>query len=406
MQPVAVEGEATGCLGTAHWSTDPNQKTGGLLVRRWRLAPSFLDNMDNISCLSILPYVQSPRQMAVSCQRRRLRIDWNGISLRFVGERDRHISSRSSVLHWHVSGLLVWKEQLMHAERRAILAQNSKQGLPKLPMHGASSSSAAQDAKISQLIEGEIIPRLLMAHRRGAAAPTQQASLSAAIIREQDVAYIAELALDHDADMLFRHMTQLESRGISTEQILIDCIAPAATLLGERWEEDQIDFIDVTMAVWRLQESVHILSSRRPGRAVDTSKAHKALFSVMPEDQHNLGTQIVDECFRRAGWETICLMATTESDLLTTVRQTSLDLVGLGVTSDAQIDELPRLIEAIRAASSNPRLVVMLGGRTFHGNTGLAVRLGADGATKDARAAVEVANSLLHSIAAQSDAAI
>jgi MerR family transcriptional regulator, light-induced transcriptional regulator len=294
----------------------------------------------------------------------------------------------------------------MRVEGRAKMAQDSNEGLPKVPMHDASSTGAAQDHEISRLIEGEIIPRLLMAHRRGAAAPAMPLSSSSAIVREQDVAYVAELALDHDADMLFRHMTQLEARGVSTDQILIDCIAPAATLLGVRWEEDQIDFIDVTMAVWRLQESVHILSSRRPGRVVDSAKAHKALFSVMPEDQHNLGTQIVDECFRRAGWDTICLMATTEADLLAMVRQSTLDLVGLSVTTDTHLDQLPRLIAAIRAASSNPRLAVMLGGRAFNGNAGMAVRLGADGATKDARAAVQMANNLLHSIAAQSDAAI
>jgi MerR family transcriptional regulator, light-induced transcriptional regulator len=297
------------------------------------------------------------------------------------------------------------KKQPMRMERRADMAQNSKEGLPNRSGHGAPSNASAVDTNIARLIEGEIIPRLLMAHRRGPATPFKAVSAQSDVIREQDVAYIAELALDHDADMLFRHMTQLEMRGISTDQILIDCIAPAAVLLGERWEDDRIDFIDVTMAVWRLQESVHILSSQRPGRAVDTSQCHRALFSVMPGDQHNLGTQIVDECFRQAGWDTICLMATTEADLLTTVRQSPLDLVGLTVSTDAHIGDLTALIPAIRAASSNPRLGIMLGGRLFNGNTALAVRLGADGAAKDAKAAVEMANGLLNSIAVQSDAA-
>jgi MerR family transcriptional regulator, light-induced transcriptional regulator len=286
------------------------------------------------------------------------------------------------------------------------MAQNSKDGSRNPAMHGRPANGPMHDQNIARLIEGEIIPRLLMAHRRGSGALESRSVSTSAVVREQDIAYVAELALDHDADMLFRHMAQLEVRGISTDQILIECIAPAATLLGERWVEDQIDFIDVTMAVWRLQESVHILSSRRPGRAVDTTRAHKALFSVMPGDQHNLGTQIVDECFRRSGWDTICLMATTEADLLSTIRQAPLDMVGLTVSTDNHIEELPRLIAAVRAASSNPRLGVMLGGRVFNGNSALAIRLGADGAAKDARAAVDMANDLLHSIAIQSDSVI
>ncbi len=285
------------------------------------------------------------------------------------------------------------------------MAHGSENGRSNHPAIAQSSGMAARDTNIARLIEGEIIPRLLMAHRLGAAAPVAPSAPIPAVIREQDVAYIAELALDHDADMLFRHMGQLESRGVTTEQLLIECIAPAATLLGERWEDDQIDFIDVTMAVWRLQESVHILAARRPGRAAHNDAVNQALFSVMPGDQHNLGTQIVDECFRRAGWNTTCLMATTEADLLSAIRTSSADLVGLTVSTDQSLDELPKLIGAIRAASSNPRLAIMLGGRIFNGNTALAIRLGADGASADARTAVDLANDLVQSIAAQSDAA-
>lgn len=266
----------------------------------------------------------------------------------------------------------------------------------------AHDKNPVHDKNIASLIEGEIIPRLLMAHRLGGGSAVPSSNNEKTIIRDQDVAYIAELALDHDADMLFRHMADLESRGVSTERLLIECIAPAAALLGERWEDDRIDFIDVTMAVWRLQESVHILATRRPGRAAARDGAKHALFSVMPGDQHNLGTQIIDEFFRRAGWETQCLMATTEPELIATVRHSSPDVVGLTVSSDESVDDLPRLIAAIRAASSNPRLAIMLGGCVFNGNSALAVRLGADGAAKDARAAVEMANELVLSITAQS----
>ena len=45
---------------------------------------------------------------------------------------------------------------------------------------------------------------------------------------------------------------------------MVDLLAPAARLLGEYWEDDRCDFVDVTMGLWRLQEVVHEIAARAP----------------------------------------------------------------------------------------------------------------------------------------------
>jgi MerR family transcriptional regulator, light-induced transcriptional regulator len=255
-----------------------------------------------------------------------------------------------------------------------------------------------------ELIEGEIIPRLLVAHRRETLvqiAPLSASGLDPALerISDRDIALFADMALDQQAHILIRHVDAMLDRGVSVETILIDLLAPVARALGEQWERDEVDFIEVTMGLWRLQEIVHDLAARVPGVAPDPESDRRALFALMPGDQHCFGTLLIDECFRRRGWSTQCLTAATEAQLIAVVEERWFELIGLTVPTDHHIDALPRLIGALRKASRNPHVGVLVGGHLFNGNPELVVRVGADATAPDARQAVERAEQLLEEIA-------
>ncbi len=270
---------------------------------------------------------------------------------------------------------------------------------------------AESPARIASLIEGEIIPRLLMAHRRGEieysekplAAPS---TATPSTVAKRDITLLAELALDQEAATLVTHVNGILKRGVSAEAVLVNYLGPAAHVLGDQWDNDDISFIDVTMAIWRLQEVVHDIAARVPAPAAPAEGALKSLFSVMPGDNHGFGTIVVDECFRRNGWESRCLTAVDEAQLLETVRENAFDLVGLTVSLDEHLPNLPRVIAAVRAASANPQVAIMLGGRLFNSASGLALRMGADLSAPDARAAVDLARTAVKEIAARSAAVL
>jgi MerR family transcriptional regulator, light-induced transcriptional regulator len=254
--------------------------------------------------------------------------------------------------------------------------------------------------ELVELIEGEIIPRLLVAHRRETLIQLPSTSSSTLEpISDRDIALFADLARDQQAHVLIRHVDAMLDSGVSVETILIDLLAPVARALGEQWERDEVDFIEVTMGLWRLQEIVHDLAARVPGVATDPESDRRALFALMPGDQHCFGTLLIDECFRRRGWSTQCLTAATEAQLIAVVEERWFELIGLTVPTDHHIDALPRLIGALRKASRNPHVGVLVGGNLFHGNLELVVRVGADATAPDARQAVERAEQLLEEIA-------
>lgn len=246
---------------------------------------------------------------------------------------------------------------------------------------------------LTTLIESEIIPRLVVAHSTDAR-PSDIMSGQAAI-EPGEVEALAPLALQVEADRLLSHVEAILARGVSVDTVMVDLLAPTARLLGEYWENDQCDFVEVTMGLWRLQEVVHEIANRMPpdkGRMVG---GHRVLFASMPGDQHSFGTVVIDELFRRDGWVTDRISDAETPDLLRRVADDWFDMIGLTISCDCHIAPLASLIVALRNVSRNSRVCVMVGGRVFSGNPDLAGQVGADGTARDAKLALEVADSLV-----------
>ena len=250
---------------------------------------------------------------------------------------------------------------------------------------------------LHRLVEGEIIPRLLLAHRD--TTPTT----TAAEFGGDLPLHFAHAALRQEAYALLVEIDALIATGVSVEGVFLEVLSPAARHLGEMWEADECDFVDVTMALWRLQEIVHELAARMPGAAERRGGERRALFAPLPGEQHGFGSLMVEEFFRRAGWTTHSEPSASEAELLTQVGTRWFEMVGLTVSVAENAARLPALIAALRAASRNPRLGIMVGGRVFVDHPDWARGCGADATAADARQAVLVAETLLDVLALRAD---
>lgn len=260
------------------------------------------------------------------------------------------------------------------------------------PDHGAAfahDGALEHDKSLSKLIENEIIPRLVIAHVGDARSP------SAAEIGIGEVAALAELVLEVEADALLASVEAVLARGMGVDTVMVDLLGPAARLLGEYWESDRCDFIDVTMGLWRLQEVVREIAARAPSERLLAAGGHRALFAAMPGDQHNFGTVVMDELFRREGWITERMTSAETSDLLRGVRREWFDLIGLTVSCDCHIEKVSSLIVALRNVSRNSRVCIMVGGPVFCTDPDLAAKIGADATASDAKLALKVALALV-----------
>jgi methanogenic corrinoid protein MtbC1 len=256
-----------------------------------------------------------------------------------------------------------------------------------------SGEADGSDGTINTIIEGDIIPRLLMAHAAGGDGPVDEHVCE---IDPCDADRFAVLPLELEAAGLLKEVDRFLEDGVSVDAIYLDLLAPSARRLGEMWDRDECDFIDVTMGLWRLQEVMREVATRAPSPLIAPRSGRSALFSAMPGDVHSFGTLMIDEVFARAGWQSEALVKPERRELLDRLSRKSFDLVGLTVTRDCPSSALANLIKAMRSVSANSGIAVFVGGQVINENPGLVAEVGADGTGIDARTALAVAEDLVH----------
>lgn len=260
------------------------------------------------------------------------------------------------------------------------------------------SGQAEQHDSVNTIIESEIIPRLLMAH---SATKTRTRSRLLRAISPDEAASFAVLPLRLEAAALLEEVDGFIAKGASVETICLDLLAPAARKLGELWERDECDFLDVTMGLWRLQEVMREVAARSPVDLAGMALPYSALFTPMPGDHHNFGTLMLEEVFARGGWRSEALVKPERRELLDRLARQPFDLLGLTLARDCPSAALSNLITAVRNVSANPHIIVLVGGRMINENPGMAMEVGADGTGADALSALELANGLVKTAAAR-----
>jgi len=246
-------------------------------------------------------------------------------------------------------------------------------------------------------IESEIIPRLLLAHKSEAGVRDE------AMIELPTVEHITEFAglvLNRDAAAASRYIEVMLEQDFPLDTLYLHLLAPVARYLGELWSEDLCGFVDVTMALGRLQHVIREFSPAfRATRADPTSDARRILLVPAPGGQHSMGLMMVKEFFLRSGWDVVGGPGTPSDDVGAQLAGQWFDLVGVSVGSDCRLVGLPTWLALLRAASQNPAVKIMLGGPQFTANPELAVLMGADATATDARTAVLQAEILATGLA-------
>jgi hypothetical protein len=121
---------------------------------------------------------------------------------------------------------------------------------------------ACSPTAVDALISEQIIPRLLMAQAHGLMPRDMVAGTQA--VDPAEAAKFASLPLELEADELLVLVEGILARGASVRSVFIDLLAPSARRLGQHWEDDDCDFVDVTMGLWRLQEVMREVTLRFP----------------------------------------------------------------------------------------------------------------------------------------------
>jgi len=226
--------------------------------------------------------------------------------------------------------------------------------------------SSSQDSVniLIQMLDKEIIPRLLVSHQANTLIE-DLATSGQRKIHVQEVDLLVSLCINGTQETCLEFINKLTNKQVSIESIYLDLIPMTARKLGVLWEEDICNFTDVTIGLWRLQHILYDLTK-------DFQKKHSmpienlnALLIPAPKSQHTLGLFIVAEFFRKAGWRVWGEPNLSPEQINNLIFSQWFDVIGISVGYSEQLVGVNQLITSLRSRSMNPNVAFMVGGPLY-----------------------------------------
>jgi len=305
---------------------------------------------------------------------------------------------------------------------------------------GLGQATAGSPYWLSRAIEAEVaraIPSIVRAHATGASAVASPTQLSARSSQaqthdsgsdhsennpsdppdtterrhagptESDVIAAAECGVAGDHQGLRDIVLRLRTQAVPLTAICLDLIGGAALYLGDRWVEDDVNFVEVTFATGvfeaALRELMPSLEAEVAAERSGNAAVGRIFLAGLPDDLHRIGMTMIGGFFRGAGWQVRDGVGLSLQELEQIVSVEWFEVIGLSASCDRHLDSLTFTLGRLRQASCNPGVGFLVGGAQFVDRPGLLTLVGADATAGDAHEALREAERLRARSRATSD---
>lgn len=175
---------------------------------------------------------------------------------------------------------------------------------------------------------------------------------------------------------------RLRAQGISVDAMTDLYLPAAARALGEAWERDRADFVDVTIGAMRLQAILRGLCTDDRVTAGGRPVRGSVLLIVPKGEQHTLGAMVLAAQLSRIEVSVCLRIMPTTNELREVLRNRSFDGIMLSVGSRENLDLAGKMIKFLETASDR-RIPIIIGGAVLPRCDDLRAITGADLATND-----------------------
>lgn len=254
-----------------------------------------------------------------------------------------------------------------------------------------------QHAWLVKAIETQVIPRLMLAHKsdREKAESQVHLNINKHIFSKEAIHDFTQVLLNNDADISKTYVEALIDEGVNLEDVYLELFQPSARLLGTIWEEDTEDFSAVTLALWKMQQTMYYFSDSFLNESQLIQRKGTVFLCPYPGSQHSMGLFMVSEFFRKDNWNVLGDPAITSNDLKTKISKNFFDILGISIGSLSQVDGLSTLIKSLRKISKNSDIFIMIGGPMALKSPNLFNNVGADAQASNAKDAILQATDLM-----------
>lgn len=185
--------------------------------------------------------------------------------------------------------------------------------------------------------------------------------------------------------------------GRSVGEVYESVIAPALAEVGRMWHMREATIADEHYVTAATQSAMSVLRTRLPQA---TPNGRRAIAASVGGDQHDIGIRMVADLLDSEGWQVDCLGANMPtSDLVEHTFDEEgtpqFHLVALSASTALAVRATANAIDALRAATRDGHLPVIVGGGPFTLVPDLWQVVGADGCARSAVDAARVAGRVV-----------
>jgi len=179
--------------------------------------------------------------------------------------------------------------------------------------------------------------------------------------------------------------------GVPANNVYMDIIWPIMVEIDRLYSENKIDSAQKAFATRINRTIVDQLQNKLPRKA---KKSEKVVVCSAPEQQAELGGQMVTDLFESDGWEARFLGGdVSKDDILAFVHNYKPDILILYGIGPKAAPEVRKLIDSIKTVNARPDMKIMLSGGVFDRADGLWEEIGADLYAETAAEAVRIASA-------------
>lgn len=192
-----------------------------------------------------------------------------------------------------------------------------------------------------EVVAGDIVRRL-------AQSTTGTPNFDVPPIPEESLDAFCDALILPDPDAALHFIEDRRAEGISLPGVYLGYISGGARCLGERWERDELSFLQVTCGTGHLYALMRALRSEISFASRKFDNRRVALFATVPGEEHGVGITVAADLFREAGWEIDLETGTEHDELVAHVEKTRPHIIGLSLSTKHRLDALVRLVVALR----------------------------------------------------------
>ena len=184
--------------------------------------------------------------------------------------------------------------------------------------------------------------------RQLASATEEAVKTARTVTTEESLDAFCDVLCRPSPDAALSFIKERLEEGSSREDIYLGYIGAAARRLGERWDEDEASFTDVTIGSGHLYALMRAMRTEQANVRPATDDQRSALFAAIPGEDHSVGITVAANVFRDAGWEIDLQVDKDHDQLIAHAKDTKPHIIGLSLSTDRRLDALAGLVLALR----------------------------------------------------------